>query len=66
MQYLILIIGLILLLSGTTGRILPKTLPFKIANTGEPTVFINPMFYAFVGLVFTLNALFLILAVHKR
>ena len=66
MQYLILIIGLILVLSGTTGRILPKTLPFKVAKTGEPAVVINRIFYAFVGLIFTLNALFLILAVHKR
>ena len=66
MQYLILIIGLISLVSGATGRILPETLPFKRAKTGDPAVVVNRVFYAFVGLIFTLNALFLILAVHKR
>jgi len=66
MRYVSLIIGLILLVSGMTGKILPKTLPLKNAKTGEPAVFVNRAIYSFFGLVFTLNALFLILGATKR
>jgi len=66
MRYVSLIIGLVLLLSGVTGKILPKTLPLKKAKTGEPAIFANRVLFTLVGLMFTLNALFLILVVGKR
>ena len=66
MRYLSLVIGLIFLLSGVTGRILPKTLPLKNAKTGEPAVSANRAIFTFVGLMFTLNALFLIFAAGMR
>jgi hypothetical protein len=66
MRYIGLIVGLILLASGVTGRILPKNLPLKNARTGNPAVIANRLLYSFFGLIFTLNALYLILVVHKR
>jgi hypothetical protein len=60
MRYLSLFIGVVCLVSGVTGRILPKTLPLKNAKTGEPAIFTNRALYTFIGLMFTLNALFLI------
>ena len=64
MRYVALVIGMVLLIGGLTGRILPKHLPFKKAATGEPAVNVNRIFYAFVGLVIIANALIFVLGAH--
>jgi hypothetical protein len=66
MRYVSLIIGLAFLVSGVTGRILPNTLPLKNTKTGKPAIIANRAIYTFVGLMFSLNALFLMFATDKR